>query len=341
MGKVKFSVVAQDAGADAEAGYCGQLRERAAATSEVTFAALSWSFASIGLTLLNKSVVSQTHAPLVAVLIQMLVTMFIALCMRDLKFGDGWVRWTLTVPVLFAFMMGTSMFAMKYVTLGTFVVVRNMGPLVTLGVETALHRPDNLRCDWQTTSSLCAIVVGVFLYEVSDLKFSLVGIGFLLANLLFACTERLLQRYFLAVRAVDVSKPALMVLNNGVGALLIVLVLLIESNYKAPREEEFHRMRVALTRHPLNAGSALAASCLVGCAISYAGLWLQRLVTATSFMVLGCVHWIATRGPWSHMHMHMHMHTHTCTRVSASTGSPPAPPFMSLDASAPTAARCC
>jgi len=129
----------------------------------------------------------------------------------------------------------------------------------------------------------------VFLYEVSDLKFSLVGVGFLLANLLFACSERVLQRHFLAVRAVDVSKPALMVLNNGVGALLILFVLLIESYNKAPREEEFHRMRVALTRHPLNAGSALAASCLVGCAISYAGLWLQRLVTATSFMVLGCV----------------------------------------------------
>lgn len=34
-------------------------------------------------------------------------------------------------------------------------------------------------------------------------------------------------------------------------------------------------------------GLAVGLSCLLGCAISYGGLWLQRLVTATSFMVIG------------------------------------------------------
>ncbi len=29
------------------------------------------------------------------------------------------------------------------------------------------------------------------------------------------------------------------------------------------------------------------ASCIIGCCISYSGLWLQKLVTATTFMVLG------------------------------------------------------
>ena len=32
----------------------------------------------------------------------------------------------------------------------------------------------------------------------------------------------------------------------------------------------------------------VAASCAAGALISYTGLWLQSLVTATSFMVLGC-----------------------------------------------------
>ena len=32
----------------------------------------------------------------------------------------------------------------------------------------------------------------------------------------------------------------------------------------------------------------IALSCAIGVGISYTGIWLQQLVTATGFMVLGC-----------------------------------------------------
>ena len=44
----------------------------------------------------------------------------------------------------------------------------------------------------------------------------------------------------------------------------------------------------ALT-HKRGCALALAVSCVGGGALSYTGIWLQRLVTATSFMVLGSV----------------------------------------------------
>ena len=102
--------------------------------------------------------------------------------------GDGWRRWALTVPALFVIMMLTSMVALKYVSVGTFVVVRNLGPLFTLLFEVAVHRPDALHCDARTIGSLVTVVAGVVLYEWNDLQFSGLGLMFLLLNLLFACT---------------------------------------------------------------------------------------------------------------------------------------------------------
>jgi len=246
-------------------------------------AAVSWARCSIGMTVLNKVAVNRTRAPVAVVIVQMLATCVLAAASGSkLHFGNGWRTWAVSVPPLFVLMMVSSMLALQYVTVGTFVVVRNLGPIVTLAVETALHRPDNLTCDARTSGCLLAIAVGVWLYEAHEVKLSLTGCFYLLANLCFACAERMLQRHLLAVQSVDVSKPALMLLNNGIGAVLASLVLLM----LAPRE--WHFLSHAI-RHKSGSGLAVALSCIIGCAISYTGLWLQRLVTATSFMVLGSV----------------------------------------------------
>lgn len=253
------------------------------ASSEVVLATLAWASCSIGMTLLNKEAVSKTHAPVAVVILQMCVTCVMAIASRDLRFGEGWRSWAVSVPPLFVLMMVSSMIALKYVTVGTFVVVRNLGPLVTLVLETMVHRPETLQLDAKTTASVSAIAVGVWLYEAHDLAFSSTGLVFLFMNLGLACGERMVQRHFLAVNKIDVSKPALMLLNNGLGALLAVLVCLVLS------PKEFHLLYHACTRKKDNAALAVAASCILGCLISYSGLWLQRLVTATSFMVLGSV----------------------------------------------------
>ena len=249
---------------------------------EPVLASLSWGSCSIGMTILNKMSVSKTRAPVAVVIVQMLATCAMAAASGNLKFGAGWRLWAVSVPPLFVLMMVSSMLALKYVTVGTFVVVRNLGPVVTLIAETVLHNPENLSLDWRTLASTVAIAVGVWMYEAQDVRFSAVGFFYLLLNLALACAERMLQRHFLAVNQVDVSKPALMLLNNGIGALLALVVVPVLS------PKEFHLLYHAV-RRSVGTGIAVAASCVVGCAISYSGLWLQKLVTATSFMVLGSV----------------------------------------------------
>ena len=183
--------------------------------AETVVATVSWAACSISMTLLNKVSISRTRAPVAVVIVQMLATALLAVCSRDLKFGQGWRTWALTVPPLFVLMMITSMLALKHVTVGTFVVVRNLGPIVTLAIETAVHQPDNLSFDWKSAGSTGMIALGVWLYEATEVGFSPVGLAYLLANLAFACAERMVQRHLLAVKTIDVNKPALMLLNNG------------------------------------------------------------------------------------------------------------------------------
>ena len=236
----------------------------------IAAAALSFSACSIGMTLLNKLAVSRTSAPLGVLVVQLATTCVLAIASGNLHFGTGTRRWAMTIPFLFVAMMVSSMLALKYVSVGTFVVVRNLSPLFTLAAEVFLHRPSSLRFDVPTVGPLLAILFGVLLYEHSHsrtLSFSPVGLGLLLVNIVFACLERLGQRHLLAVDTVDVSKPGLMILNNGIGLLIIAVgVAVVDS-------EEYARTWNALSR-PADAALVLGSS-VVGCGISYTAIWLQ------------------------------------------------------------------
>ena len=153
-----------------------------------------------------------------------------------------------------------------------------------------------------------SIFVGVTIYEVKDTQCSPIGIAIALLNLLAAVTERIAQRYLLAVQHVDVSKPSLMILNNGIGAMLVVLGMQTYSS------DEWCAILEALK--VFSTACWVGASCLLGVSLSYCGIWLQvidlpdmfeprpllddsslcacdccpqGLITASSFMVLGAI----------------------------------------------------
>ncbi len=247
---------------------------------EPALASVCWSVCSVGMTILNKWAVDLTSSPMGVIVVQLAVSSLCALASGQVHFGNGTLKWAVSVPWLFVVMMVSSMMAMQHVTLGTIVVVRNLGPVITLLVETLVHRPDNLSCDAKTVASTLSIGVGVLLYELNEVRFSAVGTLWLLSNLVSACAERMVQRHLLAVHAVDVSKPGLMLLNNGIGCVLSALALQLT----APAQ--WHKLYRA-ARRERHALVAVAASSIVAPALSYTGLWLQRNVTATSFMVLG------------------------------------------------------
>lgn len=58
------------------------LAQAVSGAGEVPLAACSWATCSIGMTLLNKTAVARTHAPIALVILQMFVTFIIAFASR-------------------------------------------------------------------------------------------------------------------------------------------------------------------------------------------------------------------------------------------------------------------
>ena len=151
-----------------------------------------------------------------------------------------------------------------------------MAPLFTLLIERLFRVPMQVSRD--TVLALLTVVLGVGLYHREALELSGVGLLAIVCNMVFAVLERLLQRHLMAQDPVDISKPGMMLLNNSCGLAPNLLLLLV---YQEPP-------RWAEVWGGLGARgyAMIVISCLNGLAISYAGLRVQQLVTATSFMVL-------------------------------------------------------
>jgi len=151
-----------------------------------------------------------------------------------------------------------------------------VAPLITLLIERLFRVP--MQVSFGTVSSLLVIILGVVVYHFHTLQLSWIGFASICLNMVFAVLERLLQRHLLAQDPVDLSKSAMMLLNNACG-LLPNAALLVVYNEPPQWGEVFGQLKAMDY-------ALIALSCLNGVAISYAGLRVQQLVTATTFMVM-------------------------------------------------------
>jgi drug/metabolite transporter (DMT)-like permease len=242
-------------------------------------ACLFYMISSAGMSVFNKLAVQAMPLPITLVMVQMLFTI-LSVGSRPALIHVGSrrdaLRWGLTVPMLFAAMLATSMIAMEHNTLGTIVVFRNVAPLFTLFIERMFRVP--MKVNAETIASLLAIVCGVVLYHMHAIGFTTMGLLAICLNMAFAVLERLTQRHLMAQEPVNLSKPAMMLLNNACGLLPCGVLLAV---YQEPA-----RWGDVLSELSSSGAFLVLLSCLNGLAISYAGLRVQQLVTATTFMVL-------------------------------------------------------
>lgn len=86
-----------------------------------------------------------------------------------------------------------------------------------------------------------------------------------------------MQRHLMANSPVDLTRGMMMLLNNGIGLLLTLVLVTLMGEHR-----DWHKFRSATKR---DLGYVLI-SCVNGLAISYAGIRLQHKISATSFMVV-------------------------------------------------------
>ena len=186
---------------------------------------------SAGMLIFNKLALRELHLPVALCVLQMLFTVLVLLLVPSLhasiRFGSrrDSMRWARVIPPLFAIMLVSSMLSLKHASMGAVVVLRNIAPLPTMLIEAACG--EKVLVDLQTVLALVASLGGVVLYARNDIEFSFVGLCWMMLNMVAAVTERLLQRHMIAVEPIDVSSQGMMLLNNGIGSLLLLPVLIL------------------------------------------------------------------------------------------------------------------
>ena len=181
--------------------------------------------------------------------------------------------WTLTVPMPFAGMLVTSILALRDASLGAFVVGRNAAPILTLVYDARMRTPDRQPVTAQLLGSLTCILVGVGLYSWSDMYSSPTGFAYIGANVVCTSAEHLLVRRWMTHRRLDLTKSAMLLVNNGVGALVVTpfAIGLARGTYM---------------RGTWQNGTILVVTSLLGVALGFVGLKAQSLMTSTAFLLL-------------------------------------------------------
>jgi drug/metabolite transporter (DMT)-like permease len=239
-----------------------------------SFGACSWA-----MNVLNKTLVKDLKAPTLVTAAQMLMTVIGALILaRDKLTGtkSQCIKWSF-IPFIFFGMLVSSFFTYQYLTLSLLMVIRNLGPLITLPIESVVMPQD--KRPYVTRMMVCALLVvlaSTFLYCQ---KIQVSGQGFMLAllNMLLAITDRVAQRRLLTTECKDLSTETCMFLNNAVGLIPTLALALFLG--------EFSKVDVHVWFGSLTA-VLLLLSGLIGTGICWFALAVQREITATSFMVL-------------------------------------------------------
>ena len=127
---------------------------------------------SCSMLIVNKLVIKKSGLPFTVVEIQMAFSVVAMLCLPwTLRFGGGmrdvW-RWARVLPWTFTAVLCTSMLALNYSSAGAVVVVRNLGPLISLPLERVFN--EHVEIDAPTILSLVVIIMGVGLCARAQLS---------------------------------------------------------------------------------------------------------------------------------------------------------------------------
>ena len=237
---------------------------------------------SASMMIVNKQVTIAFGMPVTIVLVQMAftVTVLVTIFWWTLHIGscDDFVRWARLIPLLYAFMLTSSLLALDAYSMGAMTVVRNLAPIVTMPIEKAFQ--EDVPADFWTFVILFYILGGAFLYIKDDIHFSGFGLAMMIVNMLVASLERLMQRRLIAVKPVDISKMGMLGINNAVGMIYVSGFLL------PPFFPEWKEWPTVTVDKTYADWLLLFLSCVAGVAIGWSAINAQFYVSATTMLVI-------------------------------------------------------
>jgi len=243
----------------------------------------SWMTCSVGMLVFNKLAVQSFPLPCLLVAIQMLFSSLAMLvfCRQSLHIGSmrEVLRWCAVVP-FFLGMLLTSMFALKTAPMSLVITFRALSPCISLAAERFYPNPPKVKLALLGPLLVIAVGAGLYAKDMVNSGVSVQGIGWVFLNSFFAVGDRLLQFLFLnkEQNPVDISKTGVTLINNLVGFFPVLLVGLLV--------QEHLQVQQVLAAMNWVGMLWLFLSCVVGVLISYTGVVVSSMISATSFLVL-------------------------------------------------------
>jgi len=260
-----------------EKGSCGLTSH-----GELMVGLASWTTCSVGMLVFNKLAIKAFPVSCTLVAFQFLFTAFVMLLppsVQTIHLGSmkDVLRWAMVVP-FFTGMILSSILALKYAPMTLVMTFRALSPVLSLTVER--FYPNPLTVSPLMIFSLFGCLVGMYLYLYDMDKSNLSGMWWAVLNNFFAVGDRLLQRLMLGKdqNPVDISKTGCTLLNNSLGMIPLLIAAACTNEFPdiAPALQELDAWGIVW----------VTVSCFVGVGISYTGIWVQTMISATSFLVL-------------------------------------------------------
>lgn len=243
----------------------------------------SWAACSVAMHVLNKSLVVELETPGCITLMQLMVSVLAFSATTPAKLSQVSIRqlqYWLLVPTLFAGMLCTGFYTNEYFSLSLLMIIRNLSPLIVLPVEMAVM-PAGKRpiVTGRVLVSIVIMIAGTLVYCGGTEALSVIGLMFALLNMFLGVSNRVVQRRLLTTECKDLPSDVVMFVTNTM-ALLPTLALMCAANeWDAIRRHQTSWWNPQVL-------ALLVLSGLVGVGIGYLGFECQRLISATSFVVL-------------------------------------------------------
>jgi len=244
---------------------------------------ICWMACSIGMLIFNKKAIHAFPVPCTLIAIQFLFSALVVVVVAGKSIHIGSrkdvLRWCRVIP-FFTGMILSSILALKEAPMTLVITMRALSPLTSLPIEMCFPNPIKLSGPMIISLVASLIGMGIFISTMDFNEGNLAGIGWALANNVFAVADRLLQRLMLAddQDPVDISKTGATLLNNILGVIPLVFGGLLSG--------EFSQVPEAVRALDSLDIFWVISSCFVGVGISYTGVWVASLISATSFLVL-------------------------------------------------------
>eukprot|EP00472_Partenskyella_glossopodia_P006074 CAMPEP_0197517866 /NCGR_PEP_ID=MMETSP1318-20131121/2956_1 /TAXON_ID=552666 /ORGANISM="Partenskyella glossopodia, Strain RCC365" /LENGTH=441 /DNA_ID=CAMNT_0043067775 /DNA_START=303 /DNA_END=1628 /DNA_ORIENTATION=- len=251
---------------------------------DMTISLIYFMSASTFTSIANKEAVMALNTPLFLVFMQtgliLCVLCFVRHTIRLGSLSDR-IRWA-PVSILFIFSLATSTTSLHLTSLGTYVIIHMVAPLIGMLVEMTVFEESKFIATPHTFTAMAIIILGVIMYGVfqEGIQGQTVGIVLCILNMLIATSDHLLQRMLMTENPVDMSDTGMMLYNNS-AAFFGSFVL-------SACFGEFEK----LDTYGALGGSSWAwviASMFCAANISYSMIRAQRRVSATTLMIVSSI----------------------------------------------------